>query len=245
MRIKAFLYIFVVTVLLAASALAAVPTDLNKEFLTGKVKSIDEDTATMKLKKGVLVEDSRYRSRSISFDRQGRMTYKWQKIDKLSPNEYFYTYEGDDKRFTRSVFINLFGVDAKKNPDRISLTILRYDADKNEIFEDVYAERESYVDALTQKYTYTFDKENRLVEDILAGSNGIPAFLTRYVYGTERLPTERRGYIVGNPIPAISKYVYELDSTGNWTKQTAETTLAKKDAEATTVITYRKISYYK
>jgi hypothetical protein len=245
MNLKSILYIFIVLVLSVASVFAAAPTDLDKEHLSGKVKRIEEETAVMKLKNGVLKEDSRYRSRSVAFDKQGRMTYQWQKIGKMSPSEFFYTYEDADKRFTRRVVINLFGVDAKKSPDQISLTLFTYDAGRNEIFEKIYAAGEPDANALTQQYKYVFDKENRLVEKLSGGSNGIAAFITKYVYGTGKLPTERRGFIAGNPVPQVFKYVYELDAQGNWTKQTAETTLAKEGAEATTEITYRKITYYK
>lgn len=237
--------------MLAAGVLAQ-PNDLNIENLTGKVKSFDEETAVLKEKNGVLVESSRTRTRTVIFDKQGRMTYEWLKIKDIMPREFYYTYEKDNKRVTRMVYLDPFKDPAKKPMEQISLSIFSFDGAKNTLFKDIFVgddfghnKSPDELNIPTQKYSYVFDKDNRLLARTMLTLDGRDMITDKYIYGSGNMYTERRMILAGNPRPQIFKYSYETDSQGNWIKQNAENTLADAGATKKNEIIYRKISYYK
>jgi len=246
MKLKcAFLLLLIVVVLNFTKTSSAQPNSLTLEGLVGKVKRIDEETSEMKLKKGVLKEGSRVRSRTIIFDKDGRMTYRWWKIKVItSATETYYSYEKDNKRLQRTQVIDPFADSSKKPSERFSQHVFRYDASENALYEDVYIGKQPDFDILTQKYKYIFGTDNRLLERVDFTTRGVAMSSDKYIYGMERLPIERDLIVKGNPLQQTLKYTYTLDAQGNWIKRITENTPAIKDAAPSIEVEYRKISYY-
>jgi hypothetical protein len=228
----------------------AQPNDLNMESLAGKVKRIDEDTAVMKEKNGVLVEGSRNRTRSIIFDKQGRMTYEWIRIKDLDPKETNYTYEKNGRRTSRQVVIRPFADKDKPPFEQYSLSIVTFDKDQNILFRDVFigniADRNpTDMKIPTQKYQYIFDKDYRLLASVMLTLEGQEGSRDSYIYESGRLPVQRRLSMAGNPRLQVIKYTYKLDTRGNWIKRTEENTWADAKATKEWKVTYRQVTYYK
>jgi hypothetical protein len=237
--------------LLLSPCIFAQPNDLNRESLAGRVKRIDEDEAVMKEKNGVWTEGTRNRRRTVIFDKQGRITYEWAKIRDLDPGEAYFDYEKDGRRISRRRVLATFPPGDKPLPERYGLSVFSFDKDKNILSEDVFIgdmhDRQipSEMNIPTQKYKYFFDKDLRLLARVMLTLKGEEASRDTYVYGSQRLFTERRLSLFGNPRQQVIKYTYELDDQGNWTKQTEVNTLADAAGTTKTVVTYRKLSYYK
>lgn len=222
------------------------PTDINIEGLSGKVKRIDDETATLEMKNGTASEVSRRRTRTVIFDKKGRLTYEWIKISNLPPFEQNYYYDKKGNRHRRTSRINELGVEPSKvGTEQMSLSVFSFDSSKNILFQDEYRGDDITADYLLQKYQYSFDKSGRILERLVFDANGGEVFKDVYIYGTEHLPTEKHLSMAENPVGQIFKYKYILDSQGNWTKQIAEITILKKANEPRIEVTYRKISYYK
>lgn len=222
------------------------PTDINIEGLKGKVKRIDDETANLVIKNGVATEVNRRRTRTVIFDKQGRLTYEWMKISNLTPFEHKYYYDKKGNRHRSTIRINEFGTESNRSvKEQLSLSVFNFDSSNNIISQDEYRGDDINKDYLRQKYQYIFDKSGRIIERLVFDTNGGEVFKDVYVYGTEQLPTEKQLAMAGNPPGQIFKYKYTLDSQGNWTKQIAEITILKKADEPKTEVTYRKISYYR
>jgi hypothetical protein len=233
----------------AGTLFAQQPSDLDMEGLSGKVKRIVEEIAPVKMKNGALKEGSRRRSREVIFDKQGRVTYRWIQILDFDANESNYSYD-KNKRINRTKVIKPFAKPGEPEIMMLSSDIFRYDPAENAIYEDVYApgmtDSKIMTDSriITQKYKFIFDRDNRLSERIMLTTNGKVVSTDKYIYGEQKLPTERRLSLLGNPRLQIIKYSYELDAQGNWIKRTAEKMMANAAADKETEVTYRKISYY-
>jgi hypothetical protein len=222
------------------------PADINIEGLRGKVKRIDDETATLVMKNGIDSEVNRRRTRTAIFDKQGRLTYEWIKISNLPPFEHSYYYDKKGNRHRETIRIIEYGTEPNKfSTKQMSLSVFRFDSSKNILFQDEYRGAEINADYLRQKYQYTFDKSGRIIEQLVFDAKGKEVFKDVYIYGTEQLPAEKHLSMAENPVGQIFKYKYILDPQGNWTKQIAENTILKKADESKTEVTYRKISYYK
>jgi hypothetical protein len=235
-----------------AQAISQQPHSLDLENLVGKVKRIDEKIAEMKLKNGKLVEGWRSPSRTILFDKEGRMTYRWQKIDGVPPSETKFSYERDGRRIERTLRDEPFA-DQKNSPsERVGQSIFRYVASENALYHDVYPGEQLYADkpprffAQSQKYKYIFGDDNRLLETVDYFINtGEEATHDKNIYGEERLPIQRVLTTKGMPFKETIKYTYTLDDQGNWTKRISEDSLGDKNGTVIFRVEYRKISYYK
>ena len=101
------------------------PTDINIEGLSGKVKRIDDETATLEMKNGTLSAVNRRRTRTAIFDKQGRLIYEWIKISNLPPFEHNYYYDKKGNRHRRTARINEFGTEQTKPLCTGSAEVLR------------------------------------------------------------------------------------------------------------------------
>lgn len=235
-----------------AQTISQPPNSLDMESLIGKVKKIEEQTAEMKLKNGKLVEGWRAPSRTILFDKEGRMTYRWQKIDGVPPSETKFSYEKDNKRIERTLRDDPFADPTKSPGERVGQSIFRYVASENALYRDVYPGEQLYADkpprffAQSQKYKYIFGDNNRLLETVdYFIDTGTEATHDKYIFGDERLPIQRVLTTKGYPYKETIKYTYTLDEQGNWTKRISEDTLADKNGTVIYRVEYRKITYYK
>ncbi len=183
MKFKKLTFIFLIVTFSNLSSFAFQPTDWNIEHLRGKVKSIEEDTAVMKLKKGVLKVGSRSRSRSMTFDEKGRKTYEWVKIENLSPFETFYTYEKQN-RYNRGVRSNL--PVSNRVYETLTKSVFDFKADENALYEELFAQQKAYPDKKLKSFKYNFDKDGRLIKETMYSADGEPVFLTIYVFGKEK-----------------------------------------------------------
>lgn len=223
------------------------PNDKNIEGLTGAVKRIDEQEATLKLKNGVFVEGARRPSRILIFDKQGRITYEWVQLEKLTPSERFSSYDKENNRHLRSPSSSPFSSENKGKflVEYLYLDVLKFDSAENILTKEVYVGDKPLPNNMTQKYKYHFDKDGKIFEKFVLTTKDVEAGKDVYIYGAERLPTEIYFSETGNPFKEIIKYAYVLDAVGNWTKQTALDTFADYEQTHRTKVTYRKISYYK
>jgi hypothetical protein len=220
------------------------PTDRDLDGIDGLVKRIDEEVAETKMQAGKPIEGSRRRYRSVTYDRQGRMTRRWMNVTGSSSTDETCSY---DKRGNRHVRYSIFNPLIKSTPsdkEELALHVLQFNSGEDALYEDVYVGDEPSPKALTQRYEYRLDKLGRLAEKILYTLKGGVAVRDIYVYGIDRLPLERQLYSFGNPKAQIIKYAYTLDAQGNWIKRVEENTLANQDRTQRIKVTYRYISYY-
>ena len=222
------------------------PTDLNIEGLIGKVKRIEEESAVIKIKNGVTLEADRHPTRRLIFDKNGRLTYEWTQIEKLSPFEQNYFYDKKGNRHRRTSRINRFGSESSNiGIDQLSVSAYRFEPNVNALWRDEYIGDEIQNKFLRQKYQYIFDNAGRILEGITFDTKDEEVFRDVYIYGSEQLPNEKHLSMAGNPVGQIIKYKYMLDSQGNWIKRTAEISNPRKLGESKIEVAYRKISYYK
>jgi hypothetical protein len=209
------------------------------------VKSFEEDVAEMEMKGGKLTEGSRRRYRSVTYDKQGRMTRRWENVTGSSSVDQTYSYDKDGARHVRTRRFNpLFNRSQDSGIEESALEVFHFDADESTLHQDVYVGDKPSPSARTQQYAFRFDAGGRVAERILYTLQGGVAVRDVHVYGAGRHPTERRLYGFGNPTPQIIKYTYTLDPQGNWIKRVEENTLANQERTQRMKVTYRKISYY-
>jgi len=255
MKIKRTIVLFIIFAACVAATQAqsvSQPNSLDMENLVGKVKRIEEQTAEMKLKNGKLVEGSRSPSRTVAFDKEGRMIYRWWKIGELPPTETKFSYEKDNKRIERTLRNNPLADFTKGPRESIGQSIFRYVASENALYRDVYPGEQANVNepprfaAQTQKYKYIFGDNNRLLETVdYTMDDGKESTRDKNIYATERLPIQRVLITRGSPLKETIKYTYTLDEQDNWTKRVSEDTLADKNGTTIFRVEYRKITYYK
>src|SRR5262245_28123717 len=115
------------------------PADINIEGLSGKVKRIDEETAAVKMKDGVPAEVNRRRTRSVIFDKDGRLTYEWTQIEKLAPFEQNYYYDKKGNRHRRTSREDLFSAEPSKiGKEQLTVGVFSFDPAGNALFETIY-----------------------------------------------------------------------------------------------------------
>lgn len=250
MRSRSFYFLSAVFLLLLPVCVFAQPNDLNMEGLSGRVKSIDEDTALMKEKDGVMVEGTRNRTQSLIFDKQGRMTYEWIKIKNLDPRATYYTYEKNGRRISRQIVIKPFANKTEEPFEQYSLSVITFDKKTRTLSRDVFVghmvdRKPVDLNIPTQKYKYIFDEDGRLLAKVMLTLQGEEGTRDTYIYKSERLPAERRLSMAGTLRMQVIKYTYELDAQGNWVKRTEENTWADAKATKEWKVSYRKITYYK
>ncbi len=221
------------------------PNDLVIEGLYGRVKRIDEETASLTIRNGVSSENDRRPTRRAVFDKDGRITYEWARIEALTPFEHRYHYDKSGNQHRQTGRPDWF----EKQPNaatsiQLSLKTYFFRADANVLYVDEYRGDRIASDSLRQKYQYYFDKAGRLAKRVTLDSKDREVFRTVYVYSTEQLPIETRLSMAENPVGQIFKYEYAVDSVGNWVKRISEMTILKTGVNRREV-TYRKISYYK
>lgn len=221
------------------------PTDRNLEGLVGQVKSIDEEEAEIKMKGGKQSEGSRHRSRTVIYDRQGRMTHRWVSISGSDSSDQSFSYSKNNIRHRRySNYDPASNNIGTTGAERRSVSVFRFDATENALYEDVYVGDDPTAKALTQRYKSRFDASGRVIEKIGYTIQGVAVTRNVYTYEVDNNPREERLVTTGIPNPQIVKYTYVLDSQGNWIKRIAENTLADSARTQRIEVTYRKISYY-
>ena len=247
MRNKIYIPILLVLAFSKAYAVQlAQPTDRDLDGLVGSVKRIEEEVTEVKTKDGKLTEGSRRRYRSVTYDRQGRMTRRWMNVTGTSSTDQTFSYDKKGARHVRyKIFNPLINSAPESGNEESAVHVFHFDADRSALHEDVYVGDEATPNGRTQRSTYQFDVGGRLTEKISYTIQGDVAVRDVYTYGTDRHhPTERRLFGFGRPTPQTIKYTYTLDSQGNWIKRVEENTLANHERTVRIKITYRKISYY-
>ena len=243
-----FFFVSALTLALVnVSAVTPPPTDRDVEGLVGPVKRVEEEEAEGREEAGRLVERGRRATRSVTYDKRGRMVRRLINFPGREPNEQTFYYEKDTHRYTR----HRLPVPAPRIPnapgafERITVTVVRYDAAEGALYEEVYNSDEPKARHLTQKYRHVFDAEGRLAESTLFTVDGRPGIRSVYTYeGSGRHPATASHYALSNPTPEVTRYTYTLDQRGNWTKRVADTTLADGAGTRRVRITYRHVSYF-
>ncbi len=238
--------ILAVSITLAAMVVLALQVDaqeqsydLRIEGVTGRVKSIEEFEATITLSNGVAKESSRSLSRVVRFDKTGRKTYEWSQISGMDAIERFYSYD-ENKRSTRTLRAGPRSVETH------SYSIFSFDIANNTLNEKVFPGREEERRKQTQGYTFRFDTNGCLAEEIMLTADNKPLLKKVYIYENDCLPSELRiGHASGVGRIQVLKYAYEMDDNGNWKKQTIENTLANTEATKKREVIYRKLKYYR
>lgn len=228
-----------------AAAQQRQPTDRDLEGLVGPVKRVEEEEAEGREEAGRLVERGRHPTRSVTFDKQGRMVAR--RATGLGPEarEQTFFYE-KQKRYTRySLTLPVPPVMSKPRTfERLSVAVIRYDEAERALHVEVYRDEDPTPRALTQKYRYVFDAEGRLAESVLYTPGGRPGLRAVYTYGAGRHPEGARHYAASDPAPEVTRYTYTLDARGNWTKRVADTTLADGKGTRRIRVTYRHLGYH-
>ena len=242
------IHLLIVSVLalnLCALAQTSKPTARNLEGLTGDVKRIDEQEAEVKSTGGLAKTGSKRFTRSLIFDRKGRVSRRQTSINGFDTRDFYYSYDKDGICHVRYT-INDPRFDNSRSAAReqYSLHIFSYEQNENTVNETVYIGDKLLPENLTQRFKYKFDSNNRLVERVMMTPTGSPAVTDEYSYAAESNPIERRLQAYGGTKPQVIKYSYVLDARGNWIERTEENTLADKNKTTRIIITYRKVSYY-
>lgn len=221
------------------------PTDRDVEGLVGPVKRVEEEEAEGREVSGRLVEQGRRPTRSVTFDKQGRMVGR--RATGLGPDTreqtFFYEKQKRYARHSLPLAMSLPGI-PKRTYERLSVTLFRYDEAGRALHVEVYRDEEATPRALTQKWRYVFDAEGRLAESVLYTPEGRAGLRAVYTYGAGRHPEGARHYAGSEPTPEVTRYAYTLDARGNWTKRVADTTLADGKGTRRIRITYRDLDYY-
>lgn len=226
--------------LLAIPLWAQAPSyDLRVEALKGKVKSIEEYRSVIVSPDGPTPEVGRQRHRSARFDESGRKTYEWSKIDKLDPFEHFYSYDANT-RLKRTLRSGAGSIESH------SYSLFSYDDAARILSENVFPGKQVENRAQTQGYTFRFDANGCLVEEVMLTAQKKPLLRKEYIYTDGKCsPGEvRLGLVSGAGRVQTIRYSYELDEKGNWKKRTVVNTLADESGTLKVEVIDRTIDYY-
>lgn len=219
----------------------SIPTDLTLEGLNGRVKRIDEETATVVTRNGVTKEVDRRHTRSAVFDDDGRISYEWIAIVDLPPFRHQYEYDKEGRRLRRT------SRQGEPNDSRwiqTSLRTFRFDKPKRILFVDEYRGERVDPKTLRQIYEYHFDESGRVVERVTRDSKSKEVFRTVYSYDSQLIINGERLSMAENPVGQIFAYENTPDAQGNWIRRRSQMTILQSGEKRTEVI-YRKISYRK
>jgi len=232
-------YVVLSGTLLAQST--SIPTDLTLEGLKGRVKGIDEETATVVTKNGVTKETNRHRTRTMAFDEHGRITYEWIAISDLRPFQHQYDYDKDGRQLRRT---SRQGGPDDNRSIQTSLKTYRFEPSKRILFVNEYRGDQVDPKTLRQIYEYHFDENGRISEHVTRDSKNGEVFRRAYNYDPQLILNEERLSMASNPVGQIFAYENTPDALGNWIRRVSQMTILKSGENRTEVI-YRKISYRK
>jgi hypothetical protein len=247
MKFKQFIFILLLALTTQALSAQTVnrPTDRSLEGLAGSVKRIDEHEAEIKIDGNLRKEGSKRFTRTLIFDRDGRISSGQTSLDNFDTTNFSYTYDKDGGRHIRSTRNDLKSPTSSASRVRLSLHHFTYEQKDNTLSQIVYAGDKPLPENLTQKYLYRFDTVNRILEKDMLTVAGEMVARDLYIYSDDQNPVERRLQAFGMTRSQIIKYSYDsLDAQGNWTKRTEENTLADENRTTRIRVTYRKITYY-
>jgi len=121
-----------------------------------------------------------------------------------------------------------------------------YDTNGNKLEESHYkADGALYSYSLMDpaKIIYSYDSAGRLSQQILYSGDGSVSWRINYAFDSKGNLSEQWQYRLGNFLTSHRTYGYDLDSAGNWTKQTISEEISETCSHPMEII-YRTITYY-
>ena len=240
-----FLFLFIG---FSTMGLAAQPTDVSINGLTGKVKRFDERRSSIVEKNGAQKEEKSGLEKSLFFDEAGRLTL--QSFSGLSTSETRYLYAKDGVRKAITDRTEAFEKPGKVKIPGYSVSVFTFNAKDNSILEETYRGKLQAGPVLetadrSHRYKFYFDSIDRLIKEEFLSPEGSELTTEEYFYsGASVAPTDVVVSSGGRALQFI-KCTYDLDSVGNWTKRIEVRKPSDPRNPVITEVTYRKISYYK
>jgi TonB family protein len=206
--------------------------------LVGNVRSVLTEIASLEEKDGKLVERRRFGTTVTRYDEKGFKTERVQYAeDKIIWRDLF-TYDAEGN-YTQKIYIAL-RAGSDDSPEVFKVQV-KYDSEGNPIEEAIYGTDGN----LRGKRLYKYDRQANKTEETETNADGSVRRVCLETLGERGLPVESACQYFDNQSIVKSKFTYEFDSTGNWTKrhQTGTQTQGGKQTQLGKDIVYQTISY--
>jgi len=229
--------------------MAQQPNDVSMNELIGKVKRVDERSATVIQKNGKQKEEKSGLEKSLIFDEKGRLTLKI--FTGLNTSETRYSYEKNGIRKAITDRTEPFEKHGAIKIPGYSASRFTFNETENSILEETFYGKIQTGPILelagrSHQYKYFFDKTNRLVKKEYLSPEGDNEITTKEFFHRENTPTPTDVIISSKgDVLQFIKCTYEIDDNGNWTKRIEIKKPIDPKNPTVTEVTYRKISYYR